>query len=225
MRKKKNENLSDAVNEEELAQNAQLAFEEENEEKPVLSENELKVRKARRTKLAVSVFVLLLAVGIMGNWYYENSDFTANIKPIISKKDTKTLGEAEYVDAPTQATESESKYFSEARVKRQSARDEALEKLQNVIDSADETDEAKKKATEKVAEISGNIEIENKIETLVSAKGAENCLAIISEDGKRVDIIVDVEELSDTVILQIKEIAIQQLGCGFEDVSIIQSKS
>ena len=39
----------------------------------------------------------------------------------------------------------------------------------------------------------------------------------------RVDVIVDVDDLSDTLILQIKEIAIQQLGCSFENVSIIQS--
>ena len=41
--------------------------------------------------------------------------------------------------------------------------------------------------------------------------------------GTKVDIIVDVEELNDTVILQIKEIATAQLGCTYENVTIIQS--
>ena len=67
-------------------------------------------------------------------------------------------------------------------------------------------------------------ENENKIETLVTAKGVNNCLAVVSTDGKKVDVIVDAEELGDTLIMQIKEIAISQLNCSFEDVSIIQSK-
>ena len=64
---------------------------------------------------------------------------------------------------------------------------------------------------------------ENKIETLVTAKGVKNCIAVINEDGTKVDVIVDVEELSDTVILQIKEIAVAQLDCTYSDVTIIQS--
>ncbi len=58
---------------------------------------------------------------------------------------------------------------------------------------------------------------------MVTAKGINNCLAIINENSKKIDIIVDVEDLTDTIILQIKEIATSQLGCSFEDVTIIQS--
>ena len=76
----------------------------------------------------------------------------------------------------------------------------------------------------KKAKISDNITIENKIETLVTAKGISNCLAVINENSEKIDIIVDVEDLTDTIILQIKEIATSQLGCSFEDVTIIQSK-
>ena len=231
MRKKNKDNLAEAVNDEELKENAKLAFEDDEEagkgedskDKPILSEEEIKIKKARKTKLAVAAFVLLLGVGIMGNWYYENSDFSANVKPVISSKDTKTLGEAEYVDAPAQASNGESKYFSEARVNRQKARDESTEALQKIIDKADAGEGEKKEAAKRLADISEYIEIENKIETLVSAKGVSNCLAVVSEDGKRVDVIVDAPELTDSLILQVKEIAMQQLGCSFENVTIIQS--
>lgn len=196
-------------------------------EKPVLNESEIKVRKARKTRVAVAAFVLLLGVGVMGNWYYENTDLSSKVQPLINSAQTKTLGEAEYVDATTEITSeaksTESEYFSSARVDRQTARDESLDTLQAVVDSTDESEEAHKDAEEKIAKISSYISIENKIETLVTAKGVNNCLAVINEDGSRVDVIVDVEELSDTVILQIKEIAIEQLGCSFENVSIIQS--
>ncbi len=228
--KKNKKNLSEAINDEEFKNEAELAVNDEEsieevKEKPILTEQELKVRKAKRTRFAVAAFVLLFGVGIMGNWYYQNSDFSASVKPLVTSSDTKTLGEAEYVDAPTTVSSEESKYFSEARVNRETARDKAIEELQSVIDKADASSEAKNQASAAMSDISKYISIENKIETLVAAKGVNNVLAVISEDGKKVDIIVDVKDLDDTVIMQIKDIAMQQLNCSFEDITIIQSNN
>ena len=192
-------------------------------EKPVLDEAQIRAKRARNNKFTVAVFVLLLGVGVMGNWYYENTDLSSNIKPIINN--TKTLGQAELVDATTtQQVKEPSEYFASARVDRQTARDEALEKLQAVVDSTDKSKDAKRVASEEISRISSNISIENKIETLVTAKGVDNCLAVVNNDGSRVDIIVDAEKLTDELIMQIKDIAMQQLGCSFENISIIQSK-
>lgn len=183
-----------------------------------------KKKKGSKTKVVASVLVLLLAVGISGNWYWENSDISSKISSITSSG--KTLGEATFVDATTEVSQTtESEYFSTARVERQTARDETLETLQAVIDSESEDSEAHKVAAEKIAAVSSYIEIENKIETLVQAKGVQNCLAVVSEDGTRVDVIIDSEELTDALILQIKEIATSQLDCGFENVTIIQSNN
>lgn len=179
--------------------------------------------KKAKMKVAVASFVFLLAVGIGGNWYYENSGIAGKIEPILDSAQTKTLGEAEFVDATTQMN-NESEYFASARVERQTARDESLEKLQAVIDKTDSTQEANVKATEEIAKISNYISIENKVETLVTAKGVNNCLAVISADGTRIDVIVDVQDLNEQIIVQIKDIAMEQLGCSFENVSIIQSK-
>lgn len=193
----------------------------EKKEKTVLTESEIQKKRSRKTKIAISCFVLLLGVGVMGNWYWENSDLSTKVSTISTAKE-KILGEATYVDATTEPT-TENEYFSSARVDRQTARDESLEKLQKIIDSSNESKEAQKEASEKIAKISDIINIENKIETLVTAKGVNNCIAVINENSDKVDIIVDVEELTDTVILQIKEIATSQLGCSYEDVTIIQS--
>ena len=193
----------------------------EKKEKPVLTESEIQKKRSRKTKVAISCFVLLLGVGVMGNWYWENSDLSTKVSTISNAKE-KILGEATYVDATTEPS-TENEYFSSARVDRQTARDESLEKLQKIIDSSTESKEAQKEASEKIAKISDIINIENKIETLVTAKGVSNCIAVINENSVKVDIIVDVKELTDTVILQIKEIATSQLGCSYEDVTIIQS--
>ncbi len=183
-----------------------------------------KKSKVRRKSLAVAAFALLLGIGIMGNWYFENAEFTGSVKPLITGSDTKTLGEAEYVDATTaQPVTEENAYFSEARLSREKARDEALEKLQAVVNSPDESAEAKQTATEAITRMSNYIAVENKIETLVAAKGVTHCLAVVSNDGAKVDVIVDTEELTDALTVAIKEIAMQQLGCAFDAVTIIQS--
>lgn len=188
-----------------------------------LTDKDFSKKRLKKTKAAISCFVLLLAVGVMGNWYWENSDISSKVSTISNAKE-KILGEATYVDATTEQT-TENNYFSSARVDRQSARDESLEKLQKIVDSQAENADAQKEAADKISKISENITIENKIETLVTAKGVNNCIAVINDTTNKIDIIVDVEDLTDTIILQIKEIATSQLGCSFEDVTIIQSNS
>ena len=205
-----------------MDENKELKLNKKTAVKGIMTEDEIKKKKDKRTKTALSIFVLLLALGLGGNWYWENSDISSKINTVAGQ--TKTLGEATYVDAPTEATTIvENDYFSSARLERQSARDSALEKLQAVINATDESEESRRAASEGVAKLSSHIEIENKIETLVQAKGVNNCLAVVSDDSSRVDVIVDVQDLTDEIILQIKEIATQQLNCSFENVTIIQS--
>lgn len=201
-------------------------IDENTDVKPILTDEQIKSKKKKRKKVAVAAFVLILAVGAVGNWYYQNTDLSSTIEPLLGSSDTKTLGEAEYVDSQvTTQADTESAYFSKARVDRQTARDSSLEKLQAVVDSKEAGADAKKAAEENISRISKYVAIENKIETLVTAKGINNCLAVINDDGTKVDVIVDVKDLSDNVIIQIKEIAMEQLDCSFEDITIIQSNN
>lgn len=224
--KYKNEMENEAVNENE--KEIEEFFEEQ--DNGDVSNNEVLVnpadkadnKKRKRYVSAVAAFVIILGVGVMGNWYYQNSDVSSTIQPLIDSATEKTLGKAELVDAT--ANVEEDTYFTKARMERNTARDTALEKLQAVVDSADEESTAKDLAAENIARISNFITIENKIETLVCAKGVSNCVAVIKDDGSGVDVVVDCETLDDTTIMQIKDIAMSQLQCSFENVSIIQYK-
>lgn len=206
-----------------LVQQERLQFAQDSDVESTGEESK-KIKKGnRRFKAAVALTIVVLAVGVAANWYWENSDISDSIQPVLSavEEKTKTIGEATYVDATTEAT-TQNEYFSTARVERQQARDEALENLQSVADGA--TGSVKENAEANIEKISSYITIENKIETLVKAKGINNCLAVVSDDGQGVQIIVDSQDLDDQTILQIKEIAIDQLGCSYENVTIIQSK-
>ncbi len=219
------ENENDSVNK----GDKKLDFESENDINEIIINDEVKGKKKssknKRFRTTVSVMILILAVGVVGNWYWEKSDLSKTVKPVLSSitEKNKTIGEATYVDATTEPT-TQSEYFSSARVERQKTRDEALENLKSIAKNSNVSESTKKEANEKINKISTYITIENKIETLVKAKGINNCLAIVSDDGQNVQIVVDSQKLEDKTVLQIKEIAIDQLGCSYEDISIIQSK-
>lgn len=57
----------------------------------VLTEEQLKKRKLRRARVSLGCMVLILAVGVVGNWYWENSDISTKISTVSAQR-TKTLG-------------------------------------------------------------------------------------------------------------------------------------
>lgn len=183
-------------------------------------------KSSKKGKVIMSLAVLLLGGAMFGNWYLANNDVKTTLSPILSNEKTteaKNLGEASYVNA-TEAKDSEKEddYFVQSRIDRQQARDNALEELNKILDKDSAGDAAQKTATEKIAVISNNITAENKIESLIKAKEVKNCLAVIGEDG--VDVIVQVDELTEPLIMQIKEIVMNQTKTSFEKISIIEVK-
>ena len=151
-----------------LVQQEPLQFAQDSDVKSTGEESKKIKKGIRRFKAAVALTIVVLAVGVAANWYWENSDISDSIQPVLSavEEKTKTIGEATYVDATTEAT-TQNEYFSTARVERQQARDEALENLQSVADGA--TGSVKENAEANIEKISSYITIENKIETLVKA--------------------------------------------------------
>ena len=113
-----------------------------------------------------------------------------------------------------------SNYFSQTALSRQQARDEALEVLQTVAKSENALPEAVQSALDDIAQIAKDIENESNIETLIQAKGFEECIAVIS-DGKAT-VIVQTEGLLASEVAQINEIVYEQSGILPTDLKIIE---
>lgn len=95
-------------------------------------------------------------------------------------------------------------YFAASALNRTKARDEAMEVLQTVVDLG-QNEEAAAKALSDISRISADIEKEANIETLIKAKGFEDCIAVIS--GDTLNVVIKGKELLPNEIAQIKEIA------------------
>ena len=113
-----------------------------------------------------------------------------------------------------------SDYFSQTALSRQQARDEALEVLQTVAKSETALPEAVESALKDIAQIAKDIENESNIETLIQAKGFEECIAVIS-DGKAT-VIVGTDGLLASQVAQINEIVYTQSGILPTDLTIIE---
>ena len=122
-------------------------------------------------------------------------------------------------DLNNDATDTADTYFSAAQVSRQRARDEALEVLQAVVDNPDAEETAKTEALESIAAIADEIQKEANIESLITAKGFEQCVAVLN--GNTASIIVSADELQATQIAQINAIVYEQAGIAPSGVTII----
>ncbi|MBR6745730.1 MAG: SpoIIIAH-like family protein [Clostridia bacterium] len=107
-----------------------------------------------------------------------------------------------------QNTDDTADFFAASQIERQRARDEAIEVLQSVVDDATALDSAKEQALADIAAIAANIETEANIESLIKAKGFEECVAVIS--GDKANIVVKSEGLKPNQLSQILEIVYLQ---------------
>ena len=105
---------------------------------------------------------------------------------------------------------------------RRKARDEALEVLTGVAESSTAIDSMKQEALGELQQIAVDIENEANIESLVMAKGFNECVAVVN--GDTASIIVKTDGLMANEVAQISEIVYEQTGIHPDNLNIIESK-
>lgn len=111
-------------------------------------------------------------------------------------------------------------YFTSVQISRQRTRDEAIEVLQSVVDNASATETAKNEALAEINKLAEVMAAEANIETLILAKGFEDCVAVIS--GEDASIVVRSNGLNASQISQINEIVYSEAGIQPVNITIIE---
>ncbi|MBO5449080.1 MAG: SpoIIIAH-like family protein [Ruminococcus sp.] len=124
-------------------------------------------------------------------------------------------GDAELVNA-----EQGEDYFAQARIDRMTARDEAEETLKSIIGGGDSTEEEKTVASEEAAAMTGLIESESKIETLVKAAGFADCVCYLDGDNANIVVKSGSEGLVASEAAQIKDILLSEVSVPAENIRI-----
>ena len=194
-----------------------------------------------KRQLVLAALVVALGAAVYLNWQFsdQNDLLAAN-----TTTSTKELGEAQYVNTNSvesgassqlegeenaSGAESESSlssnasdYFAQTRLSRQQTRDEALDILEETIDSAGDNEETKKDAVAQTVQITQAMEQETNIENLVKAKGFAECVAFL-QNGE-CTVAVSSENLLDSEAITIKDIVAGQAGSSYDKIKIVAVK-
>ncbi len=169
------------------------------------------------SKIGKRNVIILAAVLIIGLAVYLNYTFFYDGSATVPEADAPVTEGTEI----TETTVSADNYFTATQLSRQRARDEALEVLQTVVDSESALEETKAEALAEMARIASDIEKESRIETLITAKGFEQCIAVINED--KISVVVKSDfDLQKSHLAQINEIVMSESGISPSNVKIIK---
>lgn len=142
--------------------------------------------------------------------------------PSGNEESTKTLGQSVLVGLETSEPEVED-YFVFATENRERTREEAIAVLQLIADNPDVLPDTKDEALAGIGRIANEMSVEANIETLIKAKGIEDCIAIFSE-GK-CTVIVRTDGLLDEEKAQILDIVVTEASVLPENVKMIEASA
>ncbi len=187
----------------------------------------------KRNAVVITVFVFVCA-GVYLNWFYTRQESTPVLEDTLNAE--QVLGEDTLVIAQEdedllmevaaeglEDLEGNGESFASIRLSRQGARDAAIETLQETIAYAGGDDSA----TTTSQQLEGIVEAslsEAQIESLVVAKGYEDCVAYMTDSGISVAVSSPEEGLKDSDVALISDIVTSQTEYELGDIRIIEVK-
>lgn len=186
----------------------------------------LKTVKRTNKKAAVAVGAVIVLLGaIVLNYILlpeDKNEAAGKLDVALDLKDvSQAVAEKEKEEQTAANAEEKAGVFAEMTMSRRKARDEAMEVLTGVAQSSTAIDSMKQEALGEIQKIADYIECEANIESLIMAKGFEECVAIVN--GDTASVIVKSDGLLDTEVAQISEIVYNQAGIHPDNLNIIES--
>ena len=200
----------------------------------------------KKNGAVISVIVLLLCVAVYLNWSYSrsegedaavNGEQTGVQDAARLASDQDRLEEGQWVielaqengtpasaDAANDRLEELGAYFDQTRLERQTSRDQELSLLKETAAREDVREEAKASAEAQIAAIAANSVTESRIESLVTAKGFLECVAMISDAGVSVVVLPEIAGLQASDVAKVKDIVIQETGVSADMIRVIESQ-
>lgn len=133
----------------------------------------------------------------------------------------KNYGEAQLVSV---ASDSGTKFFEEARLKREKAHDEAMDALQKSLKSSSLTADEKKEYTAQIAANLEDLHAENEIETLVKAKGFADCLCFLQSGRADLTVMTSGEPLTAAQVAQIRDVVLNKSTVTAQNITVVEVK-
>ena len=133
----------------------------------------------------------------------------------------KNYGEAQLVSV---ASDTGSKFFEQARLKREKSHDEAMDTIQKSLRSAALTEEDKKAYAAQMKQNLEDLNAENEIETLVRAKGFADCLCFLQPGRADLTVMTSGDGLTAAQVAQIRDIVLSKTQLSAQNITVVEVK-
>jgi len=185
-------------------------------------ENKNKMFIVRKRQVAALSLILLIGIAGYLNLSIKNGDEDPNIS-VMYNEASKKLGEAKMVNSSENGEVFESNnYFTNAKMEREKKRDESIEMLSEILNSAGADAESKENAQKQIELLAKFTDCEVTAENLIKAKGYKDCIVFMGENVTSIAVMT--EGLNEIDAAQISQIAADTGGCLAEQVKIVEIK-
>ena len=180
-----------------------------------------------KRQIILTCLTAMLAVAVYINYSLSR---TEELTPTAELDSVSHYGDTEFVNAEPQEqpvaapaeADPAADYFAQARLEKTVSRDEAVQTLQMIMGGGDITgDEAVTTALDAVA-LSGLIESEGNIESLIRSQGFEDCVVYLDGDSAKVVVRTNGLDASDAAL--IKDIVLSEAEISSENIRIFEVK-
>lgn len=171
-----------------------------------------------KKQLVIAGLTVLLGAAVAVNFALGSGQRTDLTQPSAEVSGT-NYGEAEFVSDTASGTDA---YFAQARLDKQASRDEAAEVLRSMYQGGDLNIDELGMVADDALELSGLIESENKIESLLKAQGFEDALCYLSDNSA--NIIVKTDGLDAAGAAKIKSTLLSEYQVSSDGITIVEVK-
>ncbi|MDR2360993.1 MAG: SpoIIIAH-like family protein [Oscillospiraceae bacterium] len=183
----------------------------------------------KRNAIILTVIAFVCAAVYL-NWAYNRpEDIETNASDHIDATETQGLfyDGAESVGADefglSQAL-TVSEYFANARLARQQARDSAVNILRQNGESDNVSEEVRDRSMASISAMAEYSLSEAEIESLVRAKGFDECVVFLSDNSITITVPAPPEGLAESAVARITDVVITETDIGYEQIKIVEVK-
>lgn len=174
----------------------------------------------KRNAIVATVLVLICA-GVYLNWNAAQNQ-PVDFMDTLDAEQVMSSIELDLADEEAMTVSLPEDNFAQIRLNRQETRDSAVELLQQTMTYEDES--AAAAAATSLDAIVGDALAESQVESLVIAKGYDDCVVYMNEENIHVAVSAPAEGLTEADVALISDLVTAQTGCSLEDIRIIEVK-
>lgn len=182
--------------------------------------------KVWKKNLVAAAVLITVCAGIYVNWLYTEHDDVASLtdaldyEKVMSEDGLLLTEDVAAITAGEDLTTTASDYFSAVRLSRQQARDNAVNMLQEAM-TYSETDKAAESAVD-LEDIVQTALSEAQIESLIIAKGYQDCVAYMTSEGISVAVSAPTVGLQSADVAVIADVVMSQSDYGLKDIRVVE---